>query len=687
MALKLGDYKTEVHNDWCPGCVLPDTLIHCNPSVKQIQQVSVGERVMGSDGLYHKVHEIITHVHRGKLYKLITKCFGTTYLTDEHPVLIVKREDQKLHNKKFDAVWTRADQIKPKDYVVYPIQKEKVDREFIEIDYQLKKKDTVSRPLPKKIPLNDKMLRMMGYYAAEGYVHGREINFTFNSSEVEFLNDVENTMLEIFGLVGTERTKRNATTITFSSASLSRVFVDWFGHGAQNKKFPHFAMLLPAEKQKEIIKGLWRGDGWISKGELRGNVKTISKTLCEQLKTLLLRHGIVPIITVNKPYGIHKESFSIQIVNDRDFAILCKILDEKIPKHDHVGKPPSSILTPDYVLIPVKSVEVSNYDGPVYNLEVEDVSSYVSENAVLHNCGDFGIVNAIQMALSEMQIPRHKAALFSGIGCSGKTSHFVNVYGIHTLHGRVLTFAQGAKLANPDMTVIAAGGDGDGLGIGAGHFVAAGRRNLDLTYIIFNNGVYGLTKGQASPTLKLGEKTKSLPTPNTNYNVNPIGLAIASGFTFVARAYAYDVRHLKDMIIAAVRHKGLAFLDVLQPCPTYNDINTRDWYAGMDRIDEETKKPMPRTYKLEDTNYDPVVHYDEESELNEKLTQALIRSLEWDTKIPIGIFYKNEIVSQYDGRIMDKIPNYLENPPASQVISDKGKALTDLSNILDSLSV
>jgi 2-oxoglutarate ferredoxin oxidoreductase subunit beta len=302
-------------------------------------------------------------------------------------------------------------------------------------------------------------------------------------------------------------------------------------------------------------------------------------------------------------------------------------------------------------------------------------------------CGDFGIVNAIQMALSEMQIPRHKAAIFSGIGCSGKTSHFINVYGVHTLHGRVLTFAQGAKLANPEMTIIAAGGDGDGLGIGAGHFVAAGRRNLDLTYIIFNNGVYGLTKGQASPTLKLGEKTKSLPSPNTNYNVNPIGLAIASGFTFVARSYAYDVRHLKDMIVAAVRHKGLAFLDVLQPCPTYNDINTRDWYAGMDRIDEMTQKPKPRTYKLEDTDYDPVVHYDEETELNEKLTQALIKSLEWDTKIPIGIFYKNEIISQYDRRIMDKIPNYLENPPASQVISDKGKPLTDLSKVLDSLSV
>ncbi len=299
-------------------------------------------------------------------------------------------------------------------------------------------------------------------------------------------------------------------------------------------------------------------------------------------------------------------------------------------------------------------------------------------------CGDFGIVNAIQMSLAEMQIPRHKAAIFSGIGCSGKTSHFINVNGVHTLHGRVLTFAQGAKLTNPDLTVIAVGGDGDGLGIGAGHFVAAGRRNLDMTYIIFNNGVYGLTKGQASPTLKLGEKTKSLPSPNTNYNVNPIGLAITSGFTFVARSYAYDVRHLKDTIIAAVKHKGLSFIDVLQPCPTYNDINTRDWYAGFDEV---TKMTTPRIYKLEETGYNPVVHYDEESELNQKLTKALVRSLEWDAKIPIGVFYKNEIISQYEKRITDKIPNYLENSPSAQTISTNGKPSTDLSEILDSLSV
>jgi 2-oxoglutarate ferredoxin oxidoreductase subunit beta len=301
-------------------------------------------------------------------------------------------------------------------------------------------------------------------------------------------------------------------------------------------------------------------------------------------------------------------------------------------------------------------------------------------------CGDFGIVNAIQMALAEMGLERDKTAIFSGIGCSGKTSHYINTYGVHTLHGRVLTFAQGAKIANPEMTIVAVGGDGDGLGIGAGHFVAAGRRNVNMTYIIFDNGVYGLTKGQASPTLKLGEQTKSLPSPNTNYNVNPIGLAVASGFTFVARGYSYDVRHLKDLIIQAVNHKGLSFLDVLQPCPTYNDLNTRDWYAGTDLMDEAQKRHS-RIYKLEYHGYDPVVHFNEEAEVNERLTQALIKSLEWGNKIPTGVFYKNEIITPYTVRLRDKVPNYLENPPAKQNISKNGISNTDISHILDSLEV
>ncbi|NON62721.1 thiamine pyrophosphate-dependent enzyme, partial [Acidianus sp. RZ1] len=191
-------------------------------------------------------------------------------------------------------------------------------------------------------------------------------------------------------------------------------------------------------------------------------------------------------------------------------------------------------------------------------------------------CGDFGILNAEQMALNELGLNPNKVVIVSGIGCSGKLPHFMRnpISGVHTLHGRAVAFALGIKESNPELEVIVNAGDGDQLGIGVGHFVSIGRRNPDITLILHDNGVYGLTKGQAAPTLRKGVKTKSLPRPNINDNINPLALAITSGYTFVARSYAYDVKHLKDIIKAAVQHKGLSLIDVLQPCPTYNDINT-----------------------------------------------------------------------------------------------------------------
>src|SRR2546428_12126771 len=249
-------------------------------------------------------------------------------------------------------------------------------------------------------------------------------------------------------------------------------------------------------------------------------------------------------------------------------------------------------------------------------------------------CGDFGILKAIQMALADLKIEKHNVAIFSGIGCSAKTVHYVDTYGIHTLHGRVVPFATGAKLANPGLEVIAVGGDGDGLGIGAGHFVNAGRRNLDKCYMIFANRVYGLTKRQASPTLQLGLKTKSLPEPNINTNINPIMLALAAGFTFIARTYAYNTKHLKETIKRAVTHKGFALIDALQPCPTYNDINTKEWYSGEHRIDPATKRSMPRTYDLETQGYDgritPVMS---EADQEKKLLGVIEKSREWGDKI------------------------------------------------------
>jgi 2-oxoglutarate ferredoxin oxidoreductase subunit beta len=181
-------------------------------------------------------------------------------------------------------------------------------------------------------------------------------------------------------------------------------------------------------------------------------------------------------------------------------------------------------------------------------------------------------------------------------------------------------------------------------------------------------------------------KTKSLPQPNVNNSVNPIALALVSGFTFLARGYSYDVRHLKDVIKKAVEHKGLAFVDILQPCPTYNDINTKEWFQGFDNVDANTGRAMPRIYKLEETGYDGIVH--DPSELNDKMGQALARSNEWGDKIPMGVFYQNEHIPTYQERITARIPNYLEDSPARQQIADAdGKPITNIDRLLGDLKV
>ncbi len=317
------------------------------------------------------------------------------------------------------------------------------------------------------------------------------------------------------------------------------------------------------------------------------------------------------------------------------------------------------------------AIKASDYKNPVY----EDWCP---------GCGDFGITSALQMALAELGLEPHKVVVVSGIGNSGKTPHFIKANGVHTLHGRLLPFAMGIKVANPGLEVIGVGGDGDGLGIGAGHFVNAGRRNIDMTYILYNNGVYGLTKGQASPTLHLGEQTKGLPKPNINQATNPVALAIISGYTFVARSYAFDVMHLKNTIKQAIEHKGLALIDCLQPCPTYNDINTKDWYAGEDRKAPATGKPQSRLYKMEESGFDPLVH--DWNEDFKKKVAALEKAQEWGDRIPTGIFYRNELEPAFHERLSKRIPFYMENPPAKQQLKDEnGLSTVDLTEFLSGL--
>ncbi|MCL4341135.1 MAG: 2-oxoacid:ferredoxin oxidoreductase subunit beta [Candidatus Thermoplasmatota archaeon] len=272
-------------------------------------------------------------------------------------------------------------------------------------------------------------------------------------------------------------------------------------------------------------------------------------------------------------------------------------------------------------------------------------------------CGDFGILTSITQALSELNLDPHNVVSVSGIGCSGKTPHYLNIGGIHTLHGRSIPFATGVKLANPNLKVVVPGGDGDMLGIGAGHFVAEGRRNSGLTIIIYDNEVYGLTKGQAAPTMQLGEKTKGLNKANIYGKVNPIALALASGYSFVARGFSFDMKQLKEIIKTAILHEGSSVIDVLQPCPTYNNINTMEFYRK-------------KVYKLEDDKtWDPVISGDSMEKALTQFQKAYTKGLEWEEKIPTGIFYDNRGIPAFTKRLHNLIPEYFNHPPADQIVA------------------
>jgi 2-oxoglutarate ferredoxin oxidoreductase subunit beta len=231
-------------------------------------------------------------------------------------------------------------------------------------------------------------------------------------------------------------------------------------------------------------------------------------------------------------------------------------------------------------------------------------------------CGDFGILKAVNQALVGLELEPHRVLMVSGIGQSGKLPHYSRSNLFNSLHGRPVSPAIGAKIANEELVVIVVSGDGDGYGEGGNHFIHAARRNHNLTYLVHNNQVYGLTKGQASPTSDTGYVTKTTP-QGAPTPFNPMAVAIAVDTSFVARGFAGDVDHLADLIKAGITHRGFALIDILQPCPTFNHKNTYTWYRE-------------RIYKL-GADYDPA----------DKLA-AFAKAQEWGDRIPTGVIYRAE---------------------------------------------
>lgn len=231
-------------------------------------------------------------------------------------------------------------------------------------------------------------------------------------------------------------------------------------------------------------------------------------------------------------------------------------------------------------------------------------------------CGDFGVLRSVQTAAGRLGIKPENLVIVSGIGCSSNLPGFIHAYGVHSLHGRSVPVATGVHLANTDLKVVITGGDGDGYGIGVGHLIHAMRRNLDVTYVVMDNQIYGLTTGQASPTTSKGHKTKSTPAGNFESPLNPLALAISSGATFVARGFSGEAKQLSDLIQAGIAHRGFSLIDVFSPCVTYNKVNTYPFFKE-------------KVYKLEDENWD-----------SSDFHKSLEKSFEWGDRIPLGVLYE-----------------------------------------------
>jgi 2-oxoglutarate/2-oxoacid ferredoxin oxidoreductase subunit beta len=255
------------------------------------------------------------------------------------------------------------------------------------------------------------------------------------------------------------------------------------------------------------------------------------------------------------------------------------------------------------------------------------------ENKWCPGCGNFGILQAMKKALVALNIAPHEILVVSGIGQAAKTPHFLRCNGFHGLHGRALPVATGAKIANHALNILVNMGDGDCYSEGGNHFLHAIRRNIDLTALVHDNRVFGLTKGQASPTAEVGTVTRAQPFGVISEPFNPLTVALALDAGFVARGFSGNADHLSGLIQAGMKHRGFSLIDILQPCVSFNHVNTHKWYAE-------------RVYTLESEGYSPT-----------DLHRAIDKAQEWGSRIPIGILYQKEKLS-----FTDQFPSLAAGP-------------------------
>jgi len=384
-----------------PVCLLPDEKIHLIDRIKGIQGITK-DLVLSHDGEYHSVSNNSRRLFSGKILCLKSK-LGKIHLTPDHMVYSMKvpKKDKfkRIKNKvKLMPVWHHAHNLVKGDIILYPIIKKEIDKNFLRISVTKSKYDFRSKNLPSIIPINDAFLRLSGYFLAEGNVQMKPsktyLSFTLNIKEKDIAKDIANISKTLFNIDVKiqERPDRKTLIVYIYNVFLAHLFKKLFDNYGKNKKLPAFMLFLPLDKQKKIIYGLWKGDGYVnlSRQNPRAGYSTISYELAHQIKLLLLRQKIVPSIYSEEEKVIrgvkHTKCYRIHIGQKESMKRLCSILE----LHENINKNPAitSWFDSNFLYTPITKKEEFEYSGKVHNLEVAQTHSFTSEAFCVHNCGD-----------------------------------------------------------------------------------------------------------------------------------------------------------------------------------------------------------------------------------------------------------------------------------------------------------
>lgn len=385
-----------------PTCLLPDEKIFIDGKFNEIKYAEKGKLVLSHKASDDKILGVFSRDYNGNIIKL-KNALGEISLTPEHLVYAVKIPDgnkyKRINNKKeLVSSWYHAEDLNKGDLVLYPFSKEENDIKYLTIDIPRLKYDFKSKNIPKKIPLNLSLLRLFGYFLSEGNVQDKPtrtyISFALNIKEKEIVEDIRNIVKSIFNLEIKikERPAENGILVYIYNAQLARFFKKLFNNGAENKFLPGVIMNLPIEKQEHLIKGLWKGDGYVNLNRIgpRAGYSTVSYQLAQQIKILLLRQGIISSVYLDKEKtskGVHhKKSYRIHVGQRESLIKLSELLSLKYLPKSYPSI--SSWFNNGVLYTPITKIEKVDYKGKLYNLEVENAHSFVSESFCLHNCGD-----------------------------------------------------------------------------------------------------------------------------------------------------------------------------------------------------------------------------------------------------------------------------------------------------------